>query len=451
MKKESVQGLPRLILLGTLGVLAAAPWAGAAGRDQQTGLWAGNRGGQAIEVQVERSWNGDTQAETISLNPGEIVAVERWDAREKISIGDDRDLFLISAPAHFDARAVEVQESLEPLVEVRPERGRGLGVLRAAANGSFTRGREAAASTVWGGSGALTLDLNLREGDSAAAVRLKRADGGILGYVDVSSTRPVKLKIGLASLAAGYRGPVRADLKVQTGRAEASLAAERGETVLFQATPVLKYNGDADYSYNINWSWNPTLYFYIYGGPAHTPGDLFTKRNGGSWDIAYGWLSTNGSGYASRGPWSWSSSTADEYAEAYIRWQYDWTTTDTDWHIWDRNCPSITRTSASGSPPAAFQGSATDGSNGACFKSSHSWVRGTYRNTSNGLYWNGSSYGSASSQSHDGWISGMPGCSVTWSCNVPPSGAHVAGNCYEWKACIYDGGCDRCTTLTFCK
>lgn len=446
MKKESVQGLPRLILLGALGVLAAAPWAGAAGRGQQTSLWAGNRGGQAIEVKVERSWNGDTQADTLSLSPGEIVPLERWDAREKISLGGDRDLFLISAPTHFDISGVEVLENLEPVTEAFPERGRGLGILKAAANGAFARGQEAAASTVWGGTGALPLNLSLREGDSAVEIRLKRADGAVLGFVDVSSTRPVALKIDLASLAGKYRGPLRADLKVHTGRAEAALESAR-----FQAIPILKYTGNAYYNYNINWSWNPTLYYNVSGGPANTWGDLFTKRNGGSWEIGYGWLQTNGSGNSTKGPWSWSSSTADEYAEAYIRWQSDYSTTNTDWHIWDRNCPTITRTSASGSPPAAFQGSATDGSNGACFKSSHSWVQGTYRNTSNGLYWDGSSYGSSSPTVHYGWISGMPGCSVTWSCNVPPSGAHVAGNCYEWKACIYDGGCDRCTTLTFCK
>ena len=445
-----------LSLLGLSALLMTARPGSAAGNDQQAGLWVGNRGSERIEVQIKHSWDRNSQTESLSLASGEVVPLERWAPQETISIGSHRDLFLISAPTHFDVAGVEVQESPEPLerpaVDERPSRGRGLGVLRSATNGGFTQGQEASASTVWGGAGALAVSLSLRA-DSVVDVQLKRTDGVSLGFVSVSAARPLALTIDVSSLLSksNYRGPLRTDLKILNGRAEAALVSTQGEKIRFQALPVLKYTGSGNFDPQINWSWNPTLYYRVDGGPANTYGDSFVRRNGGSWEVTYGWLLTDGSGDATKGPWSWYSGSGDEYAEAYIRWQSDWSTTNTDWHIWDRTCPSITRTSSSGSPPVAFQGTASDGSNGACFRSSHSWSWATYRNTTNGLYWDGSSYGSSGGYSHGCWISGMPSCSVGWSCNVPPSGAHTTGNCYEWKACITDGGCDQCTTLTFCK
>lgn len=444
-----------LYFLGLSALLATARPGSAGGTDQQTGLWVGNRGSETVEVQVKHSWDRNSQAETLSLRSGEIAPLERWDSRETTSIGEHRDLFLISAPAYFDATGVEaqVQESLElaerPAINERPARGQGLGILKAAAKGGFTRGQEASASTVWGGSGALTVSLSLRA-DSTVDVQLKRTDGVSLGFVGVSTTRPLALKIDVSSLLekAGYRGPLRTNLKVLAGHVEEALASTQEEKAGFQAIPILK-TGSANFDPQINWSWNPTLYYRV-TGPANTYGDSVVKRNGGSWETTPGWLLTDGSGNATKGPWSWYSDTADEYAEAYIRWQSDWSTTNTDWHIWDRNCPSISRTSPGGSPPLSLQGTATDGSNGACFNANWSSSWASFRDTTNGQYWNGSSYSSPGAYYFGCFISGMPSCSVGWSCAVPPSTAHVSGRCYEWEACIYDGGCDRCTTVNFC-
>lgn len=449
-----------LYLLGLSALLVTARPGSARGTDQQTALWAGNLGGETIEVQVKHSWDRNTQTETLSLRPGEVVRLERWAPRETLDIGGHQDLFLISAPVHFDAAGVEVQaqENLEPAerpaaeFDKRPSRGRGLGVLKAAANAGFARGQEASAATVWGGAGAMTVSLSLRA-RSSVDLQLKRADGVSLGFVGVSAKRPLALKIDLSSLLAkaGYRGALRTDLKVLSGRAEAALASAQGETVRFQAIPVFKQTGTAVFDPQINWSWNPTLYYRVTGGPANTYGDSFVDRNHLGWTVTYGWLRTDGSGNSTKGPWSWYSDTADEYAEAYIRWQSDWSTTNTDWHIWDRNCPSISVTSPGGSPPLSFQGTASDGSNGAGFNANWSSSWASFRDTTNGQYWNGSSYGSPGEFNFGCFISGMPSHSVGWSCPVPPATAHVTGRCYAWKACIYDGGCDQCTTINFCK
>lgn len=71
----------------------------------------------------------------------------------------------------------------------------------------------------------------------------------------------------------------------------------------------------------------------------------------------------------------------------------------------------------------------------------YSNCRVQFRNTSTGLYWcpGLSTYSSSAACTVSCTIFGMPSRSVTWSADqVPPGYTHLTGDCYQWKAILYD-------------
>jgi hypothetical protein len=241
-------------------------------------------------------------------------------------------------------------------------------------------------------------------------------------------------------------GPFSVLLRVQRGEAVGSLEPWTGR---FRRTIAGKSNGTAYVSDSINWSFNPTLYYYISGGPASTCGQLETYRNG-SWLYSPGWACTGAGGSVTMGPWSWYSTYADQTDDPlYIRWP-DGTTTNTDTHIWDKTCPTVNITSTYGSPPSTYYGTASDGQWGACF------AIGTYLysyfidTTGPGYYyWNDSTHAYSSTNPYTiyGSVSGTPSCGVSWSTAYP--GSHTSGHSYFWQTCINDGGCETCNAISF--
>ncbi len=213
--------------------------------------------------------------------------------------------------------------------------------------------------------------------------------------------------------------------------------------------------GQAYYNHAINWMSTPALYFTVAGGPAHTCGDLWTIRNAGSWVEGSGWLCTDGSGNATKGPWSWSNQPSDETSYAYIEWP-DGTRTNVVKHIWDKNPPTVSITSPAGSPPSSFYGTAIDNATswGAGFDSSWAACTVNFRNNTTGLYWNqnvGSYNNSYQLHFFCNITSGMPSRSINWNApNLPPAGAHGSSNCYTWEVRIYDGGQWVIKNTSFC-
>jgi hypothetical protein len=209
--------------------------------------------------------------------------------------------------------------------------------------------------------------------------------------------------------------------------------------------------GTASFSPVINWQYSPNLYFNVNGGPANTCGDLYASRNGAAWTVTYGWLCTDGSGNATKGPWTWANQNGDEDAYAYIGWPGG-TSTNTAHHIWDKTAPSITINSFTNAPPTSFTGSASDGSYGSGFKSDFGSESGVgystgsqcfiqFRNVSTGYYWcpGNNVYSSSTACSISCTISGMPSRNVTWSASqVPPGYTHNPLETYQWKIIIYD-------------
>ncbi len=209
--------------------------------------------------------------------------------------------------------------------------------------------------------------------------------------------------------------------------------------------------GQAYYSQAINWINSPALYFSVAAGPAHTCGDLWTMRNGGAWVEGPGWLCTDGSGNATKGPWTWANQPSDETAYAYIEWP-DGTRTNTAKHIWDKTAPTASITSPGGSPPSSFYGTAKDAAWGAGFSSSWSSCGATFRNDTTGMYWtqSGGSYSQYVRNTHMCSFTAT-GMNLQWNAvYFPAAWVHDSSNCYTWEVRIFDGGQYGVKSISFC-
>jgi hypothetical protein len=197
--------------------------------------------------------------------------------------------------------------------------------------------------------------------------------------------------------------------------------------------------GSAYFSDTINWPQNPTLYYSIAGAPANSCGDLYASRNGSAYNLeSAGWICTDGSGNATKGPWYWSNQTHDETAYAFIYFPAANCQTPNRKHIWDVNPPTVAITTCG---PSSFQGTASDGTWGAGFDSAWaSCLAGFYDSTTD-RWWVPStgSYSEPNVNLNYCTCNGMPSLSVTWSCSSKPT-SHTPGHNYIWYAWSFDGG-----------
>jgi hypothetical protein len=224
--------------------------------------------------------------------------------------------------------------------------------------------------------------------------------------------------------------------------------------ILFSVQSAFAYNGVGYFSSSINWESTPPLYYSVAGGPANTCGALVATRNGGSPTSSSGWLCTDGSGNATKGPWDWSNQSGDETAEVYIQWPNSTETTHAT-HIWDKTCASTYPDSYCGLPPSDFSGHATDADWGAGFSSSWTTASAYYEDITdpnNLKCWTPSSgsYAANNCIPVDLSVSGEPSFYVTWSASqIPASNLHQSGHTYEWLGCVTDGSCTHCGSCTF--
>lgn len=196
--------------------------------------------------------------------------------------------------------------------------------------------------------------------------------------------------------------------------------------------------GDAFYNHDIDWPNTPSLYYSVAGAPPNTCGDLWASRNGGAYVKGAGWICTDSSGNATKGPWS--SNPIDETASVYIDWGT--CTSPVRSHIWDVSAPTVNITS---SVPGAFSGTATDAAWGAGFGAGWTTCIVNYRDDLTGKYWSSSSgaYDSTLPVWQTCQISGIPSRNITWSIIStarPAPGVHVSGRSYTWNASVHDGG-----------
>jgi hypothetical protein len=207
--------------------------------------------------------------------------------------------------------------------------------------------------------------------------------------------------------------------------------------------------GTARYSQTINYY--GSLYYYITGGPANTCGELDTYRNG-SWLFSPGWVCTDASGNATKGPWYWSSAFDQTDEPTFIRWP-DGTTTNNATHIWDKECAYTYRDTAVQTPPTSYSGHATDSTWGAGFDFSP-FADSFFEDVTDPavtLYWVNATSGYSSTTP----VYITPGLShvnrwyVNWSTTFPASGNHLSGHKYKWYTCVTDGNCSGCAVTSF--
>jgi hypothetical protein len=207
------------------------------------------------------------------------------------------------------------------------------------------------------------------------------------------------------------------------------------------------YNGTASVS-PTNVIYSGSYSFVVQGGPPNTCGELNIQRNG-NWEFTSGWLCTDGSGNATKGPWNWTDKANDETGDPlFIRWP-DNTTTNSTFVIVDKQPANTYLDSSWGAPPTSYYGHATDAQWGAGFDFGGTCVS-DFRNLTTGLWWD-SATGNYSSSGYKYVVPSRTRVNrwyVSWSTNTFPR-THTSGNIYEWYTCCHDGNGGNCTHGTF--
>ena len=214
-----------------------------------------------------------------------------------------------------------------------------------------------------------------------------------------------------------------------------SILAAGALAALHSSTLFATICGDAQFNQEINWPYSSALYYSVSSAPANTCGDLWADRNGGGFVLnSAGWICTDSTGAATKGPWTGNS--GDETAYVYIDWGS--CTSPTREHIWDETAPTVSIGEVD--PPYQFTGSASDGSWGAGFSTAwYSSCLVTYYDSTDQLYWTPQNGYSQDFPYDIGCtVTGMPSLNISWSANSVAS--VQSGHCYTWKVQCWDGG-----------
>lgn len=176
-----------------------------------------------------------------------------------------------------------------------------------------------------------------------------------------------------------------------------------------------------------------TTYTYrITFAPPDNWGKLHINRNGNE-ENTDNWIKTDANGSASR---SWPVTTDQTGLNIYVQWE-DGTRTTPRTKVDDYTPPTVNIYPGA---PYTFSGNATDVRWGSGF-GSWTTMPVTFRNTTTGLYWNGSCYCSPTppaSPPKANFVVSSDGFSLTWSINPPPLSAHVPGESYKWTVTATD-------------
>jgi hypothetical protein len=364
----------------------------------------------------------------------------------QLHLRSDAALLVLQVPDEIAAKSLEIDPSgagrtetaPKLLLRLQPEWTREL-----AAGGAHVRHGETGWATVTSDDPAARVEVAVELLAPHTRVLIRQLDtmGNEMTSLVASASRPVRWRATLAPVD----GESRIEMRTLRGEAQGTATAtgaHASRTRRPRILPTKSGGGLASYSPEINWDSDPTLYYSVSGGPASLCGDLYVSRNYSSYTVTPGWICLDASGNSTKGPWYYSSQTADEIGYSYIVWSNGFST-NTSEHIWDVYGPSAAITSSNGPPsPTTFSGTATDPTYGAGFSSSWSSHCLTYfYDTTTGDYWQ-PTYGYSSYYPYNGpycTISGMPSHSVTWSeGQIPPGYAHLSHHCYEWGVYVYE-------------
>jgi hypothetical protein len=406
-------------------------------------LWVRSLSGAADHIKLGRTVpGGDPSEQSLAVSSREWTEVVRSTAQEELRVGTGADLLTLYASSRFDITAAET--------------GTGTALASAQEGGRVLKRGEQSSLALTRKRGPLPVALVFRAAKSSAELQLK-ADGKLLGFVNLTSEKAASLELDLRSLVDRRLAERPLEVNVRVLRGEASVSSRLGT---FPPPLLLKaFGGNASFNHTANWQGTGNLYFYVTNAPPSTCGELDTYRNG-SWLYVPNYVCTDATGSLTKGPWTWTNTPADQTDDPlFVRWP-DGSVTPSIKHYWDKTCPQISRTSPSGAPPGTYYGTASDAQWGACFSASWgSYLYSMFYDQTSHLYWDPATRGYTSSSAVVvyGSLSGMPSCGVGWSTNFPALGAHSHGDSYLWTTCIVEEknsngtqeGCAACTNLTF--
>ncbi len=433
-----------------------------------TALWLKNVGDKPASIEIQAS--GTNPGQRLKLNAGELT-VRATSRTAQVRTAAKSEVFVLRAPAGFDARGMEFEVHSEAQIKrtpegaqidfVRPEWVVELLSTTAIEGATLRAGQSTKTRLVLAEVAEVGAQLDAAvafSGPASVRLRLLDADGRALTSLTATAPRALRWRMPLGELTAkALVGGAQLEIQVLRGEVVTAVGLTPAGSERRLVRPVVaaaKTGGTGYFNYAINWDDTGDLYYYIYGAPANTCGELNANRNG-SWQTpTAGWVCTDAYGNATKGPWSWSSQSIDETANpVYIEWPNSSTTSNSE-HVWDKTCPDATFSpNPSGAPPTTWQGNATDTQWGACFHGAWSEVASSFYDSNTGYYWNSSS-GTYSGTPGNGAVvygtfSGAPSCSISWSTSFPPGSAHTSGHHYYWTTCVSDGGCASCVNYDF--
>ena len=213
--------------------------------------------------------------------------------------------------------------------------------------------------------------------------------------------------------------------------------------MLGEESSVAVQSGSGGYAYFSNGVYDSrsTSYTYnVYGAPPNVCGTLHIDRylpwNNGQHETTNNWICTNGSGQATKGPWT--PSTDQTGQSIYIQWPNGTTTVGGDYKIDDVSNPTIwsNQNPGVGVPiPNQFNGAASDPKWGSGFKfgpGGWSSITATFQNVTTGKYYDGSGYNSNIDVFFFPTVTpAAGGFNISWSVTPPLSG-HNSYDTYKW-------------------
>lgn len=446
---------------------------GEAGRNDSA-LWVTNLGTRDAKVSV-RTGPSNSIGKQEQLQVSEVIpggATVRLDDSLPATFRSSEMLFIRSteavaallAPADFPVQdsefysppsrrqEVKLQPAPKWVREVKAIGTTGANVFKADAAGyaPVVEGQDGSTKEYVFGVG-----IGLGVENSSVELQFVNKAGQAIKSLSLASSNGIYWRAKLGEFIGGTDDfPNRVEMKTLAGEAQGFLSmmeAESEKVTFLPLAPMASgfqtLSGNGGYAYFSNGIYDSryTSYTYnVYGAPPNVCGTLHIVRNGNA-ETGPGWICTNGSGAATKGPWTGSVNQTGQ--NIHIQWPDNSTTVGGDYKVDDGSDPVIwsNQTPGIGVPiPNHFSGGGSDAQWGTGFKlggSGWSSILGTFREIkSNGTskYYNGQGYLATSPVQFPGNASPPAGgFNLTWSVTSPPIAAHNSTDTYEW--CVYSG------------
>lgn len=416
-------------------------------------LMAGRTGMKRLRVPggaVSQSlwvWNLGDRPAAVRFGSGASIEVAAGSSQEapglrsgQPAVPADSAIVLVASSRDLDPETFEfdlrgtVQQEGSHVEVTRPAWARQL-LVQAAGRSVLNAGQAVHATSETGEDGRARLALALVDPDSAVTVSVRDERGSEIRSFSVVSPVPVRLRADLGSAEEAANAGI--EVKVVRGRA-----------VTASAGWLKVANGHASFSPS-NLIFSGSYTFSVSGGPANTCGELNIYRNGNP-EFTGGWLCTDGSGNATKGPWNWSDKASDETGDpVFIRWP-DNTATDSTYIIIDKNYAFtyIDSPMPTNSTPTSYYGHATDATWGTGFDFNYA-AFSVFQDLSTGKYWDPAT--GQYNSTNQVWVtpsfqSKSNRWYISWGGSTFPSvSAHTTGHQYRWYTCFTDAQNGYCT------